>query len=229
MKATFFNPYGNEIEFQNESELLSKLSNIDCSVPARTQGRKSSHRERYCLKIYLMQLSQDKFLRFPLKIRKEEAPDFIILGYDGTTTALEVTDASTEDYQQATTELEKSPIGTILESGTNKLVKPGENLVGNGWKGNSVEKEWVDIILSAVREKTKSLNKPHFKTTSKYELLIYDNSHLSVMLHVRDALPLLKKVIHEEFNLKYFERNFHAISVIHSDQLLYDIANKEVS
>lgn len=228
-KAPFFEPYGNEIEFQNESELLSKLSNIDCSVPARTQGRKSGHRERYCLKIYLIQLSQGKFLKFPLRIIKEEAPDFFISGYDGTTTALEVTDASTEDYQQAMAELAKSPIGTLLESDTNKLVKPGEKLIGNGWKGNSVEIEWVDIILGAIREKTKSLNKPHFKTASRYELLIYDNSHVSIMLHVKDALPLLKKAIHEEPNLKHLKRNFNVISVIHSNQLLYDIANKELS
>lgn len=228
MKIPFFGQYGDEIEFKNQSELIEKLSNIDCSVPARTQGRKTSHRERYCLKIYLTQLSQNGILKFPLKITKEEAPDFLIL-YCGETIALEVTDASTEDYQQAMTELAKSPQGTVLEMGTNKLVKPGEELIGEGWKGNSVEIEWVDIILNSIKNKTESLNQPHFKTANKNELLIYNNSHLSAMLRVKDAAPLLKNSIHGKFNGKYFKNKFQSILIIHSNLLLYDIDNKSLS
>lgn len=228
MKTQFFGQYGNEIEFQNNSEVIGKLANIDCSVPARTRGRKSSHRERYCLRIYLMQFSQNGLLKFPLKIRKEEAPDFLILCRDETI-ALEVTDASTKDYQQAVTELTKSPVGTLLESGTNKLVKHGERLIGEGWKGNSVEVEWVDIILNSIQNKTEALNQTHFKIANRYELLIYDNSHLSVMLHVKDALPLLKKAINEKLTGNCFKKNFNSISIIHSNLLLYDIGNNDLS
>lgn len=222
MKTLFFGQYGNEIDFQNDAELLEKFSSIDCCVPARTQGRKSSHRERYCLKIYLMYLLQNKLLKFPLKIIKEEAPDFLILCHDETI-ALEVTDAATEDSQRAMTELAKSPPGTILEKGANRLVKPGGKLIGPGWNGNSVEIEWVDVILNSIIDKTENLNQPHFKTATGYELLIYDNSHVSAMLHVKDALPLLKKVIREKSNAKHFERTFSCISVIHHDQLLYNV------
>lgn len=222
MKTPFFGQYGNEIEFQNDTELLEKFSSIDCSVPARTQGRKSSHRERYCLKIYLMYLLQNKLLKFPLKIIKEEAPDFIILCHNETT-ALEVTDAATEDSQRAMTELAKSPPGTILEKGTNRLVKAGGQLIGEGWCGNTVEIKWVDIILNSIIDKTESLNQPHFKISDRYELLIYDNSHVSAMLHVKDALPLLKKVIPEKSNAKHFERTFSCISIIHHEQLLYNV------
>lgn len=223
METPFFGQYGNEIEFQNDSELLEKFSNIDCSVPARTEGRKSSHRERYCLKIYLMYLLQNKLLEFPLKIIKEEAPDFLILCHDEII-ALEVTDAAAEDYQRAMTELAKSPPGTMLESGTYELVKPGERLNGPGWNGNSVEIEWVRVILDSIMNKIKSLNQPHFKTADRYKLLIYDNSDVSVMLYVKDALPLLKKSIRAKLNVERFEKAFHSISVIHSNQLLYDVA-----
>lgn len=228
MRTPFFGQYGNDIEFQNDSDLLDKFSNIDCSVPSRTQGRKSSHRERYCLKIYLIYLLQNKLLKFPFKIIKEEAPDFFILCHNETI-ALEVTDAATEDYQRAMTELEKSPLGTILESGTYELVKPGQRLNGPGWNGNSAEIEWVRVILDSIINKIKSLNQPHFKTAGRYELLIYDNSDVSVMLHVKDALPLLKKSIHEKLNTKRFEKTFHLISVIHSSQLLYDVTDKTLS
>ena len=222
MKTPFFGQYGNKIYFQNDSELLEKLSSIDCSVPGRTKGRKSNHRERYCLKIYLMQLFQNKLLKFPLKIKKEEAPDFLVLCFDEII-ALEVTDAAAEDYQRAMTELEKSPPGTMLEKGIHKLVKPGEELTGPGWNGNSVEIEWVSVILNSIINKTESLNQPHFKPADRYELLIYDNSDVSAMLHVKDALPMLKNAIHEKFNAKHSEKTFHSISVIHSNQLLYDV------
>jgi hypothetical protein len=226
MKIPFFRQYGDETEFQSKFELLRKLSDIDCSVPARTKGRKSSHRERYCLKIYLMYLSQKELLRFPLKIKKEEAPDFLISCHDETI-GLEVTDASTEGYQQAMTDLEKSPPGTVLEMGTNKLMTPGERLIGEGWKGNSVEIEWVDVILDSIIDKTESLNQPHFKTANRHELLIYDNSHLSAMLHVKDALPILRDTVHKKFSAEYFKKNFDCISVIHSSELLYDITKND--
>lgn len=223
MKTAFFGQYGDEIAFQNDAELLEKLSGIDCSVPGRTEGRKSSHRERHCLKIYLMYLLQNKLLKFPLKIKKEEGPDFLVLYHDEII-ALEVTDAGTKGYQRAMTELQKSPPGTILESGTHKLVKPGGKLSGPGWSGNSVEIEWASVILESIINKTESLNQPHFKIANRYELLIYDNSDVSAMLHVKDALPLLKNTIHEKFNVERFERTFSCISVIHHDLLLYDIA-----
>ena len=232
METAFFEQYGDEIEFQNNSDLLGKLYKIDCSVPRRTQGRTSTHRERHSLKIYLIQLSQNKLLRFPLRIKKDEAPDFFILNPDATTTALEQTGAAVEDHQQAMTELEKTPEGTaeVLEcvpKGAYKeaLRKHGEELSGEGWDGNSMEKEWIDVILSAIDKKTESLNGPHFKIADRYELLIYDDSHVVGMVHIEDALPLLKKAIHEKSNLKSFERNFHSISVIHRSQLLYDVAN----
>ena len=38
---------------------------------------------------------------------------------------------------------------------TNKLLKPGEELIGEGWKGNSVEIEWVDIISNSIKNEAK--------------------------------------------------------------------------
>ncbi len=238
MKTQFFEQYGDKIEFQNDSDIHEKLLNIDCSVPKRTQGRTSNHREIHCIKIYLMQLSTNKLLRFPLRIEKEEAPDFFILS-NGETTTLEVTEASTEDYQRAMTGLERNPDGTLLEAlpifdpGINPpkgeykkaLRTRGEKLIGEGWVGDSVGKVWINIILNAIDKKINSLNEPHFKTADRYELLIYDNSHVAEMVNIKDALPLLKNAVFEKLDPKS-KRNFHSISVIHGNKLLYDITNK---
>ncbi|GEM_PF-5947136 len=87
----------------------------------------------------------------PVFLVKTEAPDFIISDANKLTTALEITEAGTEDYQRAMTELEKSPPGTVLESGTNMLVKEGERLIGESWDGDSVEREWVPLLFMQLR------------------------------------------------------------------------------
>lgn len=238
MKTQFFEQYGNEIEFKNDSDVNEKFSSIDCSVPKKTQGRTSDHKERFCIKIYLMALCLNKLLRFPLRIKKSEAPDFLILS-NNQTIALEVTEATTEDFQCADTELEKSPEGTMLENSFLKfensslpkgeykkaLRKPGEKLIGDAWVGDSLEREWVNIIISAIDKKIHKLNEPHFKTANRYELLIYESQVVGLVID--KALPLLNDAIHKKFHLASFERNFDSISVIYNDQLLYDIAKKK--
>jgi len=238
-RTPFFYPYGNEIELRNESDRREKFSNIDCSVPEKTHGRTHDHRERDSINIYLERLFQNKLLRFPLKIRKiredEQPPDFFIFNCDKTTTALEETEAGSKGFHWAMTEFEKSPEIARLDFDLSKLEKyplsKGENNKdllkpdGEGWNGDSKERKWTDIILSAIDEKTKKLNDPSFKIADRYELLIYSYSH---GINVKDALPLLKKDV-ERFNIESFKRNkrnFHCVSVIYDDKLLYDVANK---
>ncbi len=202
MEPPFFQQYGNEITFQNSSDLMEKLSHIDCSVPKRTCGRRSFHTERYDLKFYLERLSEKHLLKFPSKVRKEESPDFILSNNKTITTALEVTEATTESFQTASTKQETEPKGTKLEpnpsfnlesseKGDKKaqwkaieeaMAKRGEKFRWEGWQGDSVEKEWVEIIL--------------------------------------------KKAVNEKLGLISFKRNFHCISVIRGNRLLYDITNK---
>src|SRR3989339_208300 len=111
---SFFGVHGDELAFESDSDFINKLSYINDSVPGRTEGRTSKHRERYCLKIYLESLYKKKLLRFPMRIKKGESPDFLII-MDNETIALEITDAATENFQMAATELEKRPEGTMLE------------------------------------------------------------------------------------------------------------------
>lgn len=246
MKTPFFQQYGNEITFQNHSDLIEKFSHIDCSVPKRTCGRRSSHTERYDLKFYLERLPEKCLLKFPFSVRKEESPDFI-LSNNETITALEVTEATTESFQKAQTKQETEPEGTWLELNPSfnlessekrdkkvqwkaigeAMRKRGEKLRGEGWLGDSGKKEWVEIILSAIKKKTEKLNQPRFKNADRYELLIYDGSHVgSIMLDVGKAVPLLKKAVNEKLDLISSKRNFHFISIIRGNQLLYDITNE---
>ena len=205
----FFGDHGDELTFESESDFIKKLSYINDSVPRRTEGRISKHRERYCLKIYLKSLYKEKLLRFPMGIKKGESPDFLIIT-NNETIALEVTEATTENFQIALTESEKRPAKeeTMIEilplfnkdkkvqqeEIKKALRKKEEKLTGKGWDGDSPEKEWVTIILEAVIKKNKKLNELHFKNDAdKYELIIYDNSHVRLLIHLDKALSLLTK------------------------------------
>ncbi len=164
IKKPFFQQYGNEIKFISKSDLITKLSNINYTVPKRTKGRTSDHRERHSLVVYLLRLAENNLLKFPLKIEKSESPDFLVLNYDGTTTALEETEATTEDYSRALTEFENSPDGTMLDPSLFKLVKsplqkgeykkallkPGQVLSGDMWFNGDEKGEWVEVVLKAI-------------------------------------------------------------------------------
>ncbi|MEA3369593.1 MAG: hypothetical protein U9Q24_04505 [Candidatus Ratteibacteria bacterium] len=229
----FFRPYGNEIELHNESDRREKFSNIDCFVPEKTKERTQDSIERYSVNIYLERLSQNKLLRFPVKIRKDECPDFFIFNCDKTTTVLEETAVKSEGFHMAMTEFEKSPETARLDFDLSKLEKYPLSKGGNkkdllkpneeGWNEDLRETKWTDIILSTINKKTKKLNGPRFKTADKYELLIYSYSY---GINIKNALLLLRKMAVERFNLKSFERNFHCVSVIYDDKLLYDVANE---
>jgi len=233
MASSFFGQYGNEIEFQEESDFNKKLPQLDPSVPGRTEGRTTEHGERNSLIIYLKDLHDKGFLRYPFKITKGEAPDFLILYPNGRATGVEETQAGSEDYQRAMTELERRPQGTLLEAdlfrienaplakGTysKALRGPCEKLVGDGWEGDSMEKEWVQIIKDAIVKKTKKLNKSHFRHADKYELLVYDNSHVSGV-NIGKAIPMLEKSLGNDLNLKHADRKWNIISVIEKSQVV---------
>jgi len=105
--ASFFQKYGDEIEFGNAKDLRIKFSEINCSVPEATKGRTTDHRERYCLKYYLEELAKKEKLTFPLRVKKEESPDFLITMDNGVKIGLEVTEGTTPEYQRKIKEFEK--------------------------------------------------------------------------------------------------------------------------
>lgn len=229
MENYFFGQYGNYIEFSCGADMLAKIQNINCSVPKRTAGRTAQHRERYCLKQYLVTLLRNNLLTFPFKITKCESPDFIIENNDKSLVGFEITEAATESHQKAMTDLERCPVGTILEMGTNALIPPGGKLTGEGWNGNAVEKEWADIVSDSIYKKTLKLNSNYFNKINEFLLLIYDNTHLSTMLHIEEVASFLQTTIRNKMAQSSFGKLYQQVSIIHSDVLLFDVTGKYLS
>ena|SRR3984893_4019337 len=172
----FFGRFGKEIPFHDTADLESKWKEIDLSVPGRTEGRKSHHRERYCLALYLRTRARHCLLPLPFRVMKCEAPDFL-LETDSSLIALEHTDIGTERSQRAATELERFPFGTLLED-EDSFRGPNEPLRGRGYVGDQAARELVPLLIHALGEKTHILNEKQFRVADRYDLLLYDMSHL---------------------------------------------------
>ncbi|HEX9945534.1 MAG TPA: hypothetical protein VGG03_26265 [Thermoanaerobaculia bacterium] len=219
-----FTTRGSELSFADVEELQRVLSGMDTSVPGRTEGRRSHHRERYCITLYLRLLTSANLLDFPLRVVKEESPDFLFHLSDGNVMGLEITEAGTELHQRSATELERSPVGTLLE-GKGGLRRPGEPLRGRGYVDDEPERKLSKLILTALTEKTIKLNRPHFAPVDLYELLIYDNSHL-VFAKLEDLAPLLRTSLTEWQGQQQTERRFTSVSILRDSQLLFDCTGR---
>jgi hypothetical protein len=116
---------------------------------------------------------------------------------------VETTEACHQDYAWASALAEKIP-GAVLEP---SLFKPGvaiaqgsgarppvgrvsTPLVGPGWKGLEVEREWVAYLSAAIDRKTEDLGSAQFTRLDEDWLLIYDNTP-GFKVHVDEAVSML--------------------------------------
>ena len=211
---------GSELSFSDRENLLQFLDDVDVSFPGRTEGRRSHHRERYCMIHYLQTLAEESLLEFPLRIVRSESPDFF-LNFTDCSVAVEIRDVGTERSQEAITLLERSPVGTFLE-GEASLVRPGEALQHRGYKNNEGDTELTDLVLDALDDKAKTINDPHFQAADFYDLLLYDNSHLVLVSDFKALRPILDASIGTWQSRYELPRRIRQISVLRDSELLYD-------
>lgn len=229
-----FGPCGTSLAFADEAEFSDKISRVDTSVPARTEGRQSWHRERYCIVPYLSYLHTRRLLEFPLEVLKAESPDFELRFHSGFTAGIEHADFGTEQYQQVLTITEGLPDPTLIEDShfdldenpekiARALKRRGEPLDGPGWAGDEPEQQWAELVNRAIQTKTDKLNNFDFRVQSHNELLLYDNSHVASAVQVEPALRILAEKIGSNAELLSQPRQFDAISVIHGSEVFGDI------
>lgn len=220
MDGGFFGRLGDRLAAESGAELRRLLGRVDTVVPARVEGRRAIHRERFCVVHYLRTLERNGLLRFPCEITKEERPDFrIAMGSQHF--GLEVTEAASETFQQATTELEKAPPGSLLE-GT--VVRKPEEPQGRGFIGDEPERLWTEQVMKAVRKKTGQLSS--YQELPDYHLLLYDNTEYVALTGwtVTELPARLAAAIQEWQNaVPTGQRQFSRFSVLRDRVLLYDV------
>jgi predicted nucleotidyltransferase len=226
MAEGFFGSLGNGFVAASDHEIRNLLSQVDATVPHRTRGRTRDHRERYCIVHYLRTLEQNGLLRYPFKLTKGERPDFRV-EMGSQQLGLEVTEAGSPEHQRATTELEKSPRGSLLEG--NAVRASGEPLSGRGYVGDEPERRWTAQVLAAIRKKTEQLST--YQDLPDYQLLIYDNTELVALTAwtVTELPPRLTTAIQD---WRGAEPNpglhFSRYSVLRDRVLMYDIGGSSL-
>jgi len=210
----------------NDREMRDLLSRVDATVPARTKGRSSSDRERYCIVHSLRTLEQNGLLRYPFELAKGESPDFRV-AMAGRRWGLEVTEAASRKHQAATTELEKSPPGSVLEG--NEVRACDEPLRSPPFAGDEPERLWTAEILAAIRRKTERLS--GYEDLPDYQLLIYDNTEY-VALTGWSVTELPARLAAAVENWRASEpspgRRFSRYSILRDRVLMYDVGGSSL-
>ena len=164
------------IRFGTSSQLTRRLDRGDFVVPGRKQGRRSMHREEHCLRIYLQKTGTSFTYPLSIKRAKPPEPDFLINQSNNLTIGLEVTEATSEEYQELLTEVEGTNGSVILDMKPN-IVQRGEDYEydpkKDGWVGDGPKKAAAGLIFDAICKKVEKLRT--YKGGDVYQLLVYCN------------------------------------------------------
>lgn len=166
--------------------LISILGNFDIAVPLRTEGRKTSHVERWTICRLLSTLAENELLCYPVTLKHRDRPDFL-LQHHQTKIGIELTEAISEQYAAYSALAEREFPDSFLEPGHFRWGKPKrtieemrellrqEQLTSPPWVGDHAEREWALYFQSVVETKRLKLAKPGFETFCENWLVIYDN------------------------------------------------------
>ncbi|MCY4314078.1 MAG: hypothetical protein OXD44_10400 [Gammaproteobacteria bacterium] len=175
---------------EDSDDLRVKLNQIDVSIPPRTQGRTSQHREAWVARHFLETIADTDLLEYPIHIKHQDRPDFLLSSQDSTT-GVEITIAEHVNHARAealSEHMEKNndrglsdcmyvpvyhphekklPKQEILKSATGEMSYPA--------MGRELEDNWIDAMMDSVKKKDSKFKSSGFKKHDRNWLLIYDN------------------------------------------------------
>ena len=144
-------------------------------------------------------------LEFPVTVVRGDRPD-LLLECPAGVVGIEITETVSPSLAQAYAIARKRFPNAILDRSLfpwaiqytpqeiHDLLARSDRLIGPGWAGDSVEKEWATAANDTIRAKSESLNKPGYRSAGKYWLAAYDSSpgpalHLSHATQYLAPLP----------------------------------------
>lgn len=199
----------------NESELLNALRGIDVQVPLRSEGRTKEHVERYAIAHLLSTLFKENSVTYPVSLVHRDKPDFLLY-LSQKRIGIEHTEAVPQNEAQKAFLREKGHGPDVYfisrykpgesEKKAKRLIKEIEaDEAGDGWVGDSVEREWAEAINHFVLEKQVKIAKDGFERYDENWLLVYDNWELPVVNREKASRilhpVLLDSGAFEDFNL----------------------------
>jgi len=216
----------------SRDQLRPALQLIDTTVPLRTEGRTTKHTEIYAIVKCLSAMVND-CLTYPLTLAHRDRPDFL-LTIGSVQIGIEHTEAISENeahrsalrehgHGEAVQFISRTLPGEPKKSRTELINELKLNKSGDGWVGDSVEREWAAAMLHSVHNKIDRLNSAGFERFSQNWLLIYDNWSLPV-LHEKEGVEILHKSLLETDDFSNYDHIF-----ILCDQWLCELKNNKIT
>lgn len=187
----------------NAEELRARLAELEIEVPARSEGRKTFHVERYSISHLLATLPAERF-SFPLTLAHQDKPDFLLAMPSGDL-GIEHTEAVPENVANAQVIRERG-LGPSVYAiphawpGEPKRT-PGElrreieaDEPGAGWYGDAPEREWAKAMAHYVGAKLPKATADGFARYRANWLVLYDNWPLPAFDY-SDAAPHLASLL----------------------------------
>lgn len=180
------------MQVSTPEDLFRELAKLGISVPLRSQGRTKEDTERYSL-AYLISSIPASRLPFPLSVTHGDRPDFVLSG-PYLSIGVEHTEAVPQNVAQSDV-IRESGVGPDVyftpHATPGEPVKKGRMLrqeierdeAGDGWVGDSPEREWAEAMLHFAIEKARKAMAPGFARHEKNWLLVYDNWPLPAVKH----------------------------------------------
>lgn len=193
----------------SSQELLSILKQIDISVPLRTEVRTTEHCERWSICRFLTSFTDSAFLSFPLRIIHRDKPDFL-LELNERKVGIEITEVVPENDSAIDAYREHKEIdgpfflkrhlpGDAKLRGADLKREATSDDPGNGWCGDSAEREWTSAMKSFVQQKIAKSQKQDFELFERNWLLMYDNWPLPALDQAVAAKLLFESLAPKEY------------------------------
>lgn len=184
-------------------ELTARLAGLDIDVPARSEGRRNHHAERYSI-VHLLAALPIEQLSFPLTLTHSDKPDFL-LAMPSSEVGIEHTEAVPENIARANFLREKGlgpDVYFIPHAMPGEPRRTADELrreieadePGSGWCGDSPEREWAAAMAHYVKEKIPKATADGFVRYPANWLIVYDNWPLPAIDYSKAAtylVPLL--------------------------------------
>lgn len=186
------------ISAHSPSDLLRQLATIDISVPPRAHGRTKEHCERWSTCRFLSTFADSALLQYPLRADPGDRPDFL-LTMRTIRVGIEVTEAVSTELAKADALQEHRSYDVVRffermvpgeKSRSRKEIEKiakGENR-GEGWSGDSVERDWADVMTYFSLSKAERFSRAGFRKFDMNWLLIYDNWELPALNEQKAAV-----------------------------------------
>jgi hypothetical protein len=219
------------ITAESPDDLLHQLRAIDIDVPPRGEGRTKQHTERWSICRFLSTYADTPLLRYPLRIDRGDRPDFQLTS-DSMRVGIEHTEAVAADLAWATAiqnrdQIDVSRMFHRVRAGDPRLsrseverIAHGE-ATGDGWAGDSVERDWSEVMAHFTRDKVERFAQPGFAHLESNWLLVYDNWELPALNQPKaarmfqswfasDSIPFDQIFVECRSNIWQFGRAGHA-------------------